>query len=306
MSNSIPLTFRSAPFPDGYKAGPEEFKNDLVARLYAESTDTISFFAAGSIAPTSNVGPWLNNGITWYVWSDSLGMYVPQVMESASLGYIASAVAPDPDVYTFWIELNGSGKAISINYYYSGTWHDVYEDRYQTIAGMSSYSTTTDMNAAIAAAVAGIPSSSSYPGKGVTDMGGQSVLINSTPQKVNLMVAVINPDPSPWDITNRRYIAPVDGIYAVDCSTQFDNVTGTASGMQVEIELYKNGAFVGEAMADLDNTPSPSGDRWSPGFGGLVSLAQNDYIELFVTADDGVNTGLLSLTVAQMSVNRVS
>jgi hypothetical protein len=130
MANSIPLTFRAAPFPEGYVAGPEQMKNDLVARLYAESTESISFFASGSVAPSSNVGPWLKNGEEWYVWSSTLAMYVPQVIGSESLGYVAQLAAPDPTIYTFWIELNGSGKAIAIKYYSGGAWKDVYEDKF--------------------------------------------------------------------------------------------------------------------------------------------------------------------------------
>lgn len=298
MATSIPLTFRAAPFPEGYKADPEQMKNDIVARLYAESTEAISFFAAGSIAPSSNVGPWLKNGVTWYVWSDGLAMYVPQIIESASLGYIAATVAPDPAVYTFWIELNGGGKAIAIKYYSTGAWRDVYEDKFAT------YSTTAQMNAAIAAAVASIPVFASYPAQGYA--AAQTVAIDGTAYKVAYTTATINPAPSPFDTTNRRYIAPANGTYNISVSTQFDNDTGVAAGMEVGVGLYKNGVLLGNGMGDIDNTPSPNGDRWSPGFSGLVALVATDYLEIFTFAQDGVNAGNITLTVSQFSVNRVS
>ncbi len=311
MASELPFIFRASPLPSNFKGTPQQFLDALVARLSAESEVEIAVFVTGSVEPSSNVGPWLKDGTTWYVWDDVSGSYIPQIIEQSSLGYIISDTEPDPAVYQLWIQTSG-GSPRAVKTYFSGAWVDVYANTlsgYLTIsafnAAIANYYTKTQTDAAIAAAVSGA-AIVTYPGKGVTDMGGQSVLINATPQKINLMVAAINPAPSPWDITNRRYIAPADGIYSVNCSTQFDNVSGTPAGMQVEIELYKNGTFVGEAMADLDSTPSPNGDRWSPGFGGLVSLLQNDYLELFTTVEDGVNSGVLSLTVAQMSVNRVS
>ncbi len=309
MGSPLPLTIDFGTLPangQGYTVQQLADKLGTNGRIFTEQA--FALFTTGATAPTSNTGPWAANGNTWYYYDSVSGTYKPFLVPQESLKYWVGSTEPDPDVYQFWIQLNGSGSPLALKTYFSGGWVDVYAATlagYQTVSAMANYYTKSQTDAAITAAIAGIPSASAYPGKGVTDMGGQSVLINSTPQKVNLMVAAINPDPSPWDITNRRYIAPADGIYSVNCSTQFDNVSGTPSGMQVEVELYKNGSFVGEAMADLDSTPSPSGDRWSPGFGGLVSLAQNDYLELFATAEDGVNTGLLSLTVAQMSVNRV-
>lgn len=306
MANSIPLTFRAAPFPEGYKAEPEQLKNDIVARLYAESTEAISFFAAGSVAPSSNVGPWLRNGQTWYVWDDGLAMYVPQVLAPESLGYTASAVAPDQTIYTFWIELNGSGKAIAIKYYSGGAWKDVYEDKFatfQTTAGMASYSTTTQMDAAIAAAIAAIPSSNSYRAQAVA--GPQTIAIDGNQYKLAFSTAIINPAPAPFDTTNRRYIAPADGGYWVSVSTQWDNDTGTPSGMEVSIALYKNGVYVGNQMGDIDSTPSPNGARWSPGFSGLVELVETDYLEIYASINDGVNAGNITLTGSQFSIAKV-
>lgn len=239
------------------------------------------------------------------------GAYVPQLIDEASLGYTIGANPPDPSIYRFWISTTVGGSPLAINVYYSGAWVDVYAATlvsYQTIAAfntaIAAYSTTTAMNAAIAAAIAGIPTVATYPAQGVATM--QTITISGIAQKVALTADPINPAPSPFDTTNRRYIAPSDGIYLVAASTQFDNDTGTASGMEVGIELYKNNAFVGNSMGDEDNTPSPNGARWSPGFAGLVQLVAGDYIELFATVMDGVNTGNITLTVAQMSVSRVS
>lgn len=300
MPTSIPLTFRAAPFTEGYKADPEQFKNDLVARLYAESTEAISFFAAGSVAPSSNVGPWLKNNETWYVWDNGLAMYVPQVIDAASLGYIASLAAPDQTIYTFWIELNGAGKALAVKYYSGGAWKDVYEDKFLT------YSTTTQMNAAIAAAIAAIPPSTfdAYVGTATLNVA-QSIPIDGAAHKMTLDTAIIN-TAGGFNIVASRYIALADGAYHLDVSSQFDNSTGTASGMQVICGVYKNGLVATEGIGSFNSTPSPNVSQWAVAFGGIIELLQNDYIEIWATINDGVNTGAIDLTTWDFSVHRVS
>lgn len=296
MANSIPLTFRSAPLPEDYSATPEQFKNDIVARLYAETTDSISFFASGSIAPTSNVGPWLKNGVEWWIWDDGVGGYIPQPTPQISLKYIAQINPPDPNDYILWIELNGAGKAIALKYYSGGAWKDVYEDKFAL------YYTSVQTDAAIQAA---LDARSNYPAKGVTGVYGQLIPTTNTAQKVNLSVAAVNPYPAPFDTAQARYIAPVNGFYSVAVSSQFDNVTGAAATMEISLALWKNGAFVGTALSDLDSTPNPTGGRWSPGFSGLIPLNQGDYIEIWAIANDGVGAGNVRITVAQLSVVRV-
>lgn len=75
----------------------------------------IAFFQSGGAQPSSNQGPWLKNGQTWYVWSDALGTYVPEIISQASLGYIISSSAPDPTIYQFWIQISPLGAPLSIN-----------------------------------------------------------------------------------------------------------------------------------------------------------------------------------------------
>lgn len=155
MPTQIPITFRSHPLPIGFSGTPEELKNAIVARLVAEGTDSIAFFVTGSTEPTSNMGPWLKDGKVWYVWDDVTGGYVAQALDPASIKIHYGPDAPDPAVYNMWVELNGSGKGISIKTYYSGAWRSVYEDQF------AQYSTTTQMNTAISdaisAAIANLP-----------------------------------------------------------------------------------------------------------------------------------------------------
>lgn len=289
----IPLTFRLSPLPNQTMT-PQQFADAIVARLTAESTNTISFFAAGSVAPTSNVGPWLKDNTTWYVWSDSAGAYVPQTISSGSLGYIAQqAPGPDHTTYTFWIQLDSVGKAQSIQYYSAGAWHDIYEDKF------AEYSTTTQMNTAIAAAVGG--AFNAYPAAADENGVPQTVPISGVDTKIVLADAYINPD-GRFDATLSRYNAPVAGVYRVSMFAQVDNAGGVSALMQILLNAYKNGAFIeGHGTA----VPTPPGDRWWPSWTALIQLAANDYVEVFANATDGTNASNVTFTTTTFSIELV-
>ncbi len=314
-SNTLPITIEFSSFPPQVRWTPQQQWDAGASRLRLVTSTSFALFVSGSTEPSSNVGPWLRGGTSWYVWSDTLGKYVPQVLAPESLGYWIGPDAPDHNVFSVWIETTAGGSPLAVKTYYSGAWVDVYAATlasYATVtavnaaiaASLASYSTTTQMNTAISNAIAGIPAAETYPAQGVAT--AQLILVDTTPYKLAFTSAPVNPAPAPFDTTNRRYIAPADGVYQVSVAGQFDNWSGVAAGMEVKIELYKNGSFVGNGMADEDNTPSPNGSRWSPGFSGIVSLAANDYLEIFATLSDGVNSGNATLTVGQFSISRVS
>lgn len=143
MATPIPLNFRAAPLPPNFKGTPEQLKEAIVSRLSAESSVDIQFFTSGPIVPTSDYGPWLKDDKTWYVWDTTTAAYIPQVIEFESLKYLPSAIAPSQAKYTFWIELDGTGKAIDIKYYSGGAWKSIFEDKFAL------YATITQLNAAI-------------------------------------------------------------------------------------------------------------------------------------------------------------
>lgn len=294
VAQQIPLTFRLSPLPETDMT-PQQFADAMTARLTAESTNTISFFAAGSVAPTSNVGPWLKDNNTWYVWSDSLGTYVPETIPAGSLGYVAQqAPGPDHTLYTFWIQLDGVGKAQSVQYYYGAAWHDIYEDRFATVP------TIVSMNAAIAAAV--VPATNTFPA--AADAGptyNQHVNVDAAPHKITLGQAYINPD-GKFDITLSRYVAPQAGIYRFSMYSQVDNGTGTASGMEILMKVYVNGA---ERTSQGYAVGTPPGLRWWPSYSGLIQLALNDQVEVWAYCSDGVNTGYVVFSDTVFSIELV-
>lgn len=56
--------------------------NAFVNRLIISTNVNFTSFAIGSTAPTTNVGPWLKDCETWFVWDDNVAMYVPMVFPS--------------------------------------------------------------------------------------------------------------------------------------------------------------------------------------------------------------------------------
>jgi hypothetical protein len=286
-ATQIPLTFRAAPLPTNFKGTPQEFADALVARLSAESANDISFFAAGTVAPTSNVGPWLKNDQIWYVWSDPLATYIPQILESESLRYVASNAAPDQNKYIFWIELDGTGKAIAIKYFSGGVWKDVYEDKFAL------YSTTAQMTAAIAAAKTELQVN--YPVAARSTGPGQIINVDGTNQVLALPSNYIDPD-TVYNTVDSKYVAEVSGIYEVSFAIQIDNVDADPAAIEFSANVVKNNIFGPPSVGTGYSVPTPSGARWFPTTSGLVQMNAGDFIQLQLSATDGLSGNTVSVS----------
>lgn len=281
---------------------PQQLADAIAARLFLVTSQSFALFVSGSTEPASNVGPWLRNGTEWFVWSNATGNYQPQTISSASLGYIISSSAPDPLIYSVWIETAIGGSPLSVKTYFSGAWVDVYATKladYQTVAAMSDYYTKSQVDAL----VSGV-SFANYLAQGGL-FTPQVVPVDAAAHLILFDTAVLNPAPSPFSIVTHRYVAPASGVYAVSWNSQIDNNTGAAATMQAEIQLFKNGIVTNYGA--VDETPSPSGARWYPNLPfTMIALAVNDYLELWIMMQDGVNTGNVNLSQTYFNVIRVS
>lgn len=291
MSTTVPVTIRASALPSNWQGTPQQFLEAIAARLTLESTDDVSFFRTGSQLPTSDEGPFLLNGLTWYAWDVSTGAYIPQPLDFRSLRYIAQTSAPDPNLYTLWIVTDGSGAGIDLRYYVgapTSAWVSLFD------AKLASYATTAAMTSAIAAAVAGIEDDSRrYPAI-ATLTSNQTVPVNGLFVKLTMGTEVADPN-STYNAALSRYEVPVNGIYRISFSLQVDNDTGTASGMELGTVVFSGGAF-NTGVGAGTSVASPPGARWFPSGSGLASLSAGSYIELFIRANDGVNSG--NITVA--------
>ena len=276
MPTALNLTFRASPLPTGFVGSPQDFLDAIVARLAADQPNSISFFATGSVAPSSDVGPWMNNGQTWYVWDTSTGSYVPEPLSDTQVRYIASSTAPSAAKYTLWIVLDGTGKATAIKYYSGGAWKDIYEDQFSAL------------NTAFAAA------SLAYPAI-VQPTSDQAILVDGNYYK-GLFNNVILDSNSCYDATNSKYVAPIAGIYEVVCNTQIDNVDADATGLEIGLVIYKNDyPFTGQPKSGA-NAVSPSGARWYPQVSGLIQMAANDSVSVWLEAGDSGSTNHVNLS----------
>lgn len=310
----------------------------LVARLSAESEVEIAVFVTGSVEPASNVGPWLKDGTTWYVWDDVTGSYIPQILEQASLGYIVGSTEPDHTVYQFWIQTSVGGQPQALKTYYSGAWTDVYATSlgtYMTVAAfnaaIAAYSTTSQMNTAIAAALATyattaamnsaisasaastLASANAYTDAAIAGIPGatpaqsaragigstQTVPVDGSFHKVNFDTEAFDINAN-YNAGASQYVAPFNGIYQVSAELQVDNNGGTASAMEIGIRVVG-----GTGLDDGVSVASPPGSRWYPDTSGLVQCTAGDTIEVQVSANDGVNAGNIDVSNGTFSINLV-
>ena len=306
-SNKLPISIQMGALPPNVRWTPQQLADAIVERLSLVTAQSFALFVSGSTAPSSNVGPWLKNGTEWWVWSDALGAYEPITINQASLGYFIGNVAPDPLIYQFWISTTPGGQPLAVNTYYLGAWTDVYAaviGDYMTTAAftaaIANYYTKTEVNGLIAGAT-----TPTYPAQVVVETTHQVIPVDVTAHKIVFESAQVNPAPAPYDFAAQRYIAPAAGVYSVSATSQLQNGTGVAAMMQAEVIVYKNGSATG--IRGVDETPTPTGLRWFPGFGAiLMTLAQNDYLELWTELQDGTNTGHVTMDACMFAITRVS
>lgn len=91
----------------------QDAANTLFALLAVTPNQAYATFVTGSQAPTSNEGPWLKDGIEWFVWSDSVGGYVPITIiglyqNIQSFATDGTFVVPD-NIYSIRVEAWGAG-----------------------------------------------------------------------------------------------------------------------------------------------------------------------------------------------------
>lgn len=309
MSYPIPVSFRASPLPQNFDEDPQGFLDAIVARLAIESPTTISFIVAGPTAPTSNQGPWIKNGKTWYVWDDITGSYVPEVIESQSLGYIFQNGEPDHNFYTFWGKLDGSGKAQSIQYFSDGAWHDVYEDTFalytkttdmntaidnKIAAALIPYSTTAQMNSAISAAVAG----QSF-GKGAfqVTMGSaqHQAIATSDSGTIIPIFNVVNSDPDSC-FSGNKFTCPANGYYIFNVILQVNADDSNTTDLGTICGILKNAgvALAGSALQSQLNPAAATTQQLTVG-PVLLNMGDSVYVTLdytiTVTAPSGILVG---------------
>lgn len=289
MPNQVPLRIDISPFPPGFQGTPDDIRAAIEARAQVVTDQAYSLFVTGPTAPTSNQGPWFKNDVTPMVWDVSTGQYIPAVLDQKSLRYASLTALPaNNNDYDVVILLDSAstpvGNPLGIYVWYNGAWKDIYTTLYVTQVQLQQ-------------------AFRNYPSR-ATLTANQTIAIDTARHKITMNAAQINPD-SVYDSANSRYVAATNGLYEISVFLQVDNAGGTAANMILGSGVYKNGnlALGAElAVGGANYAPAASGP-WFISYSGMVSLLAGDYLEVYLSAGDGVNTQNVQVVAGNSAIS---
>ena len=76
MATQLPITIKSAPLAPDFRGRPDDLRKAIIDGLSLETQEELALFNVGSAEPTSNMGPWFQDGKILKVWDDLSGSYV--------------------------------------------------------------------------------------------------------------------------------------------------------------------------------------------------------------------------------------
>jgi hypothetical protein len=124
MANRSPFQIQTSPLPSGDSLTLNDFLELLPEQIQIILNEGFSTFVTGSVAPSTNEGPWLKNGTEWWVWSDSSGGYIPLVLEGTVRKTYVQSTAPTGTIQEneLWIQTDGVQTVIESFIYLNGGW----------------------------------------------------------------------------------------------------------------------------------------------------------------------------------------
>ncbi len=87
--NNTNLLVQMGPIPPTFEGTPQQLAEAMVLRMKIVSPSGTNFIFIGDVEPTSNVGPWLKNGTSWWVFDVDTKRYVPQDLSDAEQQWYA-------------------------------------------------------------------------------------------------------------------------------------------------------------------------------------------------------------------------
>ena len=144
-------------------------------------------------------------------------------------------------------------------------------------------------------------SGSSYPA--VASMASsQSVAVDGVGHTIEFNSSEYAPQGN-YNVGTYRYTAPAPGAYLITANLQVDNVSGTTATMELSLTAVKNGVTV--ARASGTSVASPPGSRWYPKLGTTVVPVAGDTLEIQLTAEDGVDSGTVTVSNSDWSAHKL-
>ena len=244
-----PLTLRIGAINPAFSDDPQAFADEIQAKAEIITQAQLSFFVSGSTAPTSDSGPWLKNGNTWYVWDIGTGAYIPLIAEQETLKYFIGSTTPDEDAYLVWFKTDIAGLPQGAFIWNGTSWQDI---------NTYSFYTKTEIDAATVAilalfepAVAGKAKilranvlghgdilKVTGGGTGATSLtviGDGTIYLNTALNNAEIDTA------SGWDNSTKQYTVKTTGYYSVYTQAQFEHVSGGAARTGHYVTIYVNG-----------------------------------------------------------------
>lgn len=113
VAQTVLMNVTAGSLPEGFCPNSmQELFDAMVARMIVTPNQAFTSFAAGSVEPTSNVGPWLKDCEVWFIFDPSTGSYIPMAKGGFdSMQYIETSqdfIVP-PFIYKLKIHAFGAG-----------------------------------------------------------------------------------------------------------------------------------------------------------------------------------------------------
>ncbi len=103
--NNTNLLIQMAQLPAVFKGSPQELAVEMVRRMKIVSPSSVTFIFVGDSEPSGNVGPWLKNGTSWWVFDPNLKRYVPlDISASETKWYQVGSTTPTTSNPPLWLK----------------------------------------------------------------------------------------------------------------------------------------------------------------------------------------------------------
>jgi len=274
MANELPINIvMVGTLPPGFTGTPQQLADAIAARLRLQSTQSFTALApSGATEPSSNAGPWLKDGIEWWVWDNDLGRYRAQTLNLDSVG--AGAIPQSK------LAVDSVGSAQIID---GAVGTAELADGGTTSAKLAAGAVTST---ALAAGILINP----RPFRASTVGGSQALATDGVIVDVAFPTEDFDPD-GVYNPVTSRFTAAEAGYYQCNYFMQIENDTGQVSTMQIGVHLADGVTNVNIGLGATTSVPSPTGARWFVGSGGLLQLAAGQTVKVRAYATDAVGTG---------------
>lgn len=97
-----------------FRGGPQELLDEIVHRSKIVSPTGTNFIFIGDVEPTSDVGPWLKNGVSWFVFDEETKRYVPlDISESETQWFHVGNSTPTTSTPAVWLKTTANATEAS-------------------------------------------------------------------------------------------------------------------------------------------------------------------------------------------------